>query len=167
MQFSSGRARVRQKSGKPIFTLVLLAAMRSSPMTEAQNPSQQPAPSAASQQPTPAPASQNSADLLKALDQVVDQNRKLTEQNQQLMVKIEELRQQVEAANPTIATAEAEKAAAQLSAAALQEVVSDEGTASKRDLAIEESQHPGPKVWGPYTPNFGYKVANTPSADFS
>src|SRR6201987_1911182 len=136
MQFSSGRARVRQKSGKPIFTLVLLAAMRSSPMTEAQNPSQQPAPSAASQQPTPAPASQNSADLLKALDQVVDQNRKLTEQNQQLMVKIEELRQQVEAANPTIATAEAEKAAAQLSAASAQATAG----AKQTTVSVKEEQ---------------------------
>ena len=160
---------MRRKTSRVILksALALLAGMSCCAIAQAQNPSPQSAPSPASQQATPAPASQNTADLLKALDQVVDENRKLAEQNQQLMVKVEELRQQVEAANPTIATAEAEKAAAQLSAAALQEVVSDEGTASKRDLAIEESQHPGPKVWGPYTPNFGYKVANTPYGDLS
>jgi hypothetical protein len=137
-------------------TVVLLAALSSCAMAQTQN---------ASQQPATAQASQNNADLMKALDQVIDQNRKLTEQNQQLMVKVEELRQQVESTNPTIATAEAEKSASQLSAAE-QEIVSDEGTASKRDLAIEESQ-PHPKVWGTYTPNFGYKVANTPYGDLS
>ena len=161
---------MRLKTCRPVvkFTLVLLAAMSSSVIMKAQSSSQQSAaPAAPSQQAAPAPASQSTADLLKALDQVVDQNRKLAEQNQELMVKVEELRQQVEATNPRIATAEAEKAAAQLSAAAEQEVVSDEGTATKRDLAIEESQHPGPKVWGPYTPNFGYKVANTPYGDLS
>jgi hypothetical protein len=58
------------------------------------------------------------AGLMKALDEVIDETRKLAEQNQQLMVKLEGLRQHVETINPTIATAEAEKAAAQFSAAA-------------------------------------------------
>jgi len=167
------------------FVLVLLAAMSSSAMTQAQSSSQPSAPAAAPQQPTSAPASQTAVDLLKALDQVVDQNRRLTEQNQQLMEKVEELRQRLAAANPTspatkaekaavttetekaAAKAEGEKAAAQLSAAVAQEIVSDEGTASKKDVAIEESQHPGPKLWSPYTPNFGYKVANTPYGDLN
>ncbi|MES2221815.1 MAG: hypothetical protein V4587_12730 [Acidobacteriota bacterium] len=114
--------------------------------------------------------------MLKALDQVVDQNRKLTEQNQQLMERVEELRRRLAAANPTTpateaekatAKAEGEKAAAQLSAAVAQEIDSDEGTTSKKDMAIEESQHPGPNLWSPYTPNFGYKVANTPYGDLN
>jgi hypothetical protein len=56
--------------------------------------------------------------LMKALDEVIDETRKLAEQNQQLMVKLEGLRQHVETISPTIATAEAEKAAGQFSAAA-------------------------------------------------
>jgi cell division septum initiation protein DivIVA len=55
---------------------------------------------------------------MKALDEVIDETRKLAEQNQQLMVKLEGLRQHVETISPTIATAEAEKAAGQFSAAA-------------------------------------------------
>jgi len=158
---------VRPKACRAIVKCILvpLAAMGSAAAVQAQNASQEPAPVPASQQPTPAPTSQNTADLMKALDQVVDQNKKLAEQNQQLMVKIEELRQQVEAANPTIATAEAEKAAARLSASE-KEIVSDEGTTSKEDLEIEESQ-PHPKTWGTYTPNFGYKVADTPYGDLN
>jgi hypothetical protein len=154
---------VRSKPSRPIakFTLLLLATTGSCAMSQTQDTSQQQTPPS----PPSAPAPQSTADLLKALDQVVDQNKKLTEQNQQLMEKVEELRQQVEAANPTIATAEAAKAAAQLTASE-QEIVSDEGTTSKTDLAIEESQ-PHPKTWGTYTPNFGYEVANTPYGDLS
>lgn len=161
-----------RRAGKLIF--VSLAAMSFCAMTQAQNPPQQ-APPTASQQPTP-PQSQNTADLLKAVDRLVDQNRKLTDQNQQMSVQnqqlideVKQLRQQVEADNPTIATADAQKAAAQLSAEAQAErqTTSQSGAASNQDLRIEESQHPGPKLWGPYTPNFGYKVANTPYGDLS
>ena len=111
---------VRRETCRPVVKsiLVSLAAMSFVAITRAQGAQQQPAPAPASQQPPSAPASQNAAYLLKALDQVIDENRKLAEQNQQLMIKVGELRQQVETTNPTIATVDAEKTAAQLSAEA-------------------------------------------------
>ena len=111
---------VRRETCRPVVKsiLVSLAAMSFVAITRAQGAQQQPAPAPASQQPPSAPASQNAAYLLKALDQVIDENRKLAEQNQQLMLKVGELRQQVETTNPTIATVDAEKTAAQLSAEA-------------------------------------------------
>lgn len=152
----------------------LLLALRSATML-AQDVSKQTALSPDPQQATPAPAQQNTADLLKAIDELIDQNHKLADENRQISVQnqhlideVEQLRQVV-ATNPTTTTPHAQNPAAQTAAEtqAERQVTSASGAATNQDLAVEQSQPAGPKIWGPYTPNFGFKVANTPYGDLS
>jgi hypothetical protein len=124
---------------------------------------------------------QNAADILKALDQLVEQNKKLMEQNQQfqeqnraLMEQLESLRRPL-AAQSGVPAPKAEKQQAQVGE---QEVwVPDdtqEGAEKEEPVseaiatgAISVAPAEGPKKWGTYTPNLGFKVAETDYGDMS
>jgi hypothetical protein len=140
------------------FLLVSLAAMSSVAIAQAQSAPQQPAASPAAQQPPSAPPSQNTADLLKALDQVVDANRKLAEQNQQLMIKVEELRQRVAAANPPAAERASPQATAGVKVG--QTAQSSARTASNADdkTKFPESSNGNPAIFGEFNPGRGFTV---------
>src|SRR3954471_10652103 len=102
------------------------------------------------------------AAVLHALDQVVEQNRQLEKQNQQLMDQIESLRQvlatqasstdatRTETAPPTEPPAPVERS----------QPSNKQQTQADSTAAAEEK-------WGDYTPNFGYKVANTDRGDLN
>ena len=117
---------------------------------------------------TPQPDSgstKNTSELLRALDQLVEQNRQLEKQNHDLMGQIESLRQGL--------TAEV----ASTPNATRKETQSTPGSA---DDATEARQGEGPdidaeivtrqveqKKWGTYTPNQGFKLAETEYGDLN
>lgn len=110
-------------------------------------------------------ATQNSsdrrvADLVAALDRLVAQNQKLEEQNQELMKQIEDLRQAVINGAPTTAQSNAppKLAGGDSSKTKTQE--------QNPELEVGTSTEE-PYKWGAYTPNLGYKVANTDHGDLS
>ena len=112
--------------------LVLFAAANTTSFLSAQTPQGQPA----------------TADVLKALDQVIEQNRKLETQNRELMEQINALRQRLAASEPAPATA-----------------LPVNPTLPARETPAE-SQYV-PKTWGTYTPNLGFKVASTEYGELS
>ncbi len=111
---------------------------------------------------------QNTADALKLIDRLVEQNGQLEKQNKELMEQIEYLRGVLAEQPRRVPEAPSQAAAAQLAPAkppATRENVSgdvQEGTVSLNTSPTEE-----PYKWGKYTPNLGYKVANTEHGDAS
>lgn len=100
---------------------------------------------------TPTPQAENASELLKKLDQLVEQNGQLERQNRELMDEIQSLRRVL-----------AEQATAQ----------SGNKKNPEQATAIvgtkEDQQEATPKKkWGAYTPNLGFKVADTEHGDLS
>ena len=106
-------------------------------------------------------ASRNNSELLQKVDQLITQNNQLAKQNQDLMDQITVLRDALAKQNPTQAPAQAE------SGATPAEVVSE--TLQTEEPAAED--HPGAdettRKWGKYTPNLGFKLADTDYGDIS
>ena len=122
---------------------------------------------AAPQEERAASAPGDSSQALHAIDQLVEQNHRLEQQNRALMDQIDSLRR-------TLAK-EPEKAPE----AVQDKAVQDKGPA-KTDSTTAGTQQGGdtsasstfaaqeePYKWGRYTPNFGYKVADTNEGDIS
>src|SRR4030081_190716 len=104
------------------------------------------------------------AATLHALDQVVEQNRQLEKQNRELMDQIESLRQVLaKQASSTGATGTETAPKTEAPATAERSQPSEKQQAPADTTAAEEE----PNKWGAYTPNFGYKVANTERGDLS
>jgi hypothetical protein len=102
------------------------------------------------------------AELLKTLDQLIEQNRQLVIQNQQLMDQVKALRSTVAAeAPPTPATVP--QTAVPPADVALEKAPPAQPPASQNAVEIQRAQ----KTWGAYTPNLGYKVASTEQGDMS
>ena len=113
---------------------------------------------------------QNASELLKQIDLLVQQNGRLEKQNQDLMNVIGSLRQ-------TLAEQAGETTAVQLQQAVLKETrftssssampVAAEGSGTLVVPAHSTAEQEQRRTWGTYTPNFGYKVANTEYGDLN
>jgi cell division protein FtsB len=106
---------------------------------------------------------QNPSQMLHAVDQLVEQNRQLEKQNHELMDQIDSLRQVLaKQARATDATQKAAVATTGSTTASDSQQSQGSRTASQTFSSEEE-----PYKWGGYTPNLGYKVANTDRGDIS
>jgi hypothetical protein len=103
------------------------------------------------------------AQLLHAVDQLVEQNRQLEKQNRELMDQINSLRQVLTKQTGATDTTQKEAVAATDSTTASDSQPSQEPTPASKAFSSEEE----PYKWGRYTPNFGYKVVNTEHGDLS
>jgi len=133
---------------------ILLAALCCSSLAKAQSTAAQ---TGSAQTDVNSPAA-----VLHALDQVVEQNRQLEKQNHELMDQIESLRQ-VLAKQASSTGATGTETAPQTEAPATAErsqPTKNQQTPADTTAAAEEK-------WGDYTPNFGYKVANTDRGDLN
>jgi hypothetical protein len=117
----------------------------------------------------------NSSDVLKAIDQLTEQNRQLEKQNQQLMEQITVLRRALAAQQPqspqAVESAASPPAPAQVTATiATPKPVEESSSTQPTPSAVRVEQRNKPeeeKTWGKYTPNLGFKVANTEHGDLS
>src|SRR5437867_390642 len=102
---------------------------------------------------------QDAAELLKKLDQLIEQNSQLEKQNRELMEQIGPLRQTV--ASQAGARFEAKASAPQREARVVAASFQESEEPNPRD--DEEQRNPpdreGKKPWGTYTPNLGFKLA--------
>jgi hypothetical protein len=94
---------------------------------------------------------ESASESLKKLDRLIEQNSQLEKQNKELMDQIESLRRVL-----------AKQAGAQAETTAPD---SEQGEESKATAKLTSGEQPD--KWGAYTPNFGYKVANTDRGDLS
>jgi hypothetical protein len=127
----------------------------------------------------------NASELIGKLDQLVEQNRRLEKQNQELMEEINALRQFLpkQPASPTAALSRdpgtTKNVTTASDSAGLHEESGDvaqpltrapdpdalnAGVVETRDAPAAQEES---KTWGKYTPNFGFKVANTDFGDLS
>ena len=117
------------------------------------------------QRDTRATAAQNTDEALDKLDRLVKQNKQLENQNRELMTQIEALRQvlatQVSSTSAAIGTEKTPATDSPATGKLAQQ--SDEEQKSNDTSAAQEE----PYKWGAYTPNLGYKVANTDRGDLS
>lgn len=139
---------------------------------------------------TVAPVTENAADTAKAasellnkIDLLVEHNQQLEKQNQELMQEINSLRQflaeqsgkvtvSAKAATELGPAASVETAPPLSASTALTSVSRSENTSASdassaavnKDIPAQEVE---PYKWGRYTPNFGYKVAETDHGDLS
>jgi len=100
------------------------------------------------------------ADLLSALDRVIEQNRQLVNQNQQLMDQVQLLRQAIAAAAQPAPAAVLQNEAAPPAAAGA-------NMPPAENPPGQNIVQPEIRNWGTYTPNIGFKVANTEYGDLS
>jgi len=100
----------------------------------------------------------NVSDLLAAVDRLVEQNRQLEKQNQELMEQIQSLRQTLN----TQAQAQPKQEQDVAKSAAAKDTQPEPQTATS-DFASQEE----PYKWGTYSPNLGFKIANTDHGDLS
>jgi hypothetical protein len=118
----------------------------------------------------------NTTDTLKTIDQLIEQNRQLEKQNQQLIEQITTLRQtlaerQTPAQTPATPTDGASGEAKHASPETIQSPSNNISLTSAQPApsAVPEPQEKPDeeKKWGKYTPNLGFKVANTEHGDLS
>jgi hypothetical protein len=127
----------------------------------------------------------NASDLIDKLDRLVEQNRQLEKQNQALMEEINSLRQFLpkQPASPTGTVPKDSTTTKDLSTisdgANLHEESADVAPLSAKisdpdvlSAGVGDTKNAMPaqgesKTWGKYTPNLGFKVANTEYGDLS
>jgi hypothetical protein len=109
---------------------------------------------------------QKATEMLRKLDQLVEQNRQLEKQNQELMGQVVLYRQvlakQAESSSEAIGTNQKAELSADSSAAGISQQ-RDQPKAVVNSASPEEE----PYKWGGYSPNLGYKIANTDRGDLS
>jgi hypothetical protein len=103
-------------------------------------------------------ADTHTSELMATVDRLVEQNRELEKQNQALMEQIQSLRQ-ILSTQAGATTTKTERVATPTAATAPQ----PEPQTSAPDFASEEE----PYKWGAYSPNLGFKIANTDHGDLS
>jgi len=118
------------------------------------------------------------SELLSKIDLLVEHNQRLEKQNQELVQEINSLRQylakqmhsdsapaKLEAGTPTSSTVPAVVPADKepVSASGSEAASQPDASVAVGNAAMEEK----PEKWGKYTPNFGYKVAETGFGDLS
>jgi len=138
-----------------LFAAILLVATCFSNLANAQ--------STAPQDGNPDSTAKDPPQLLHALDRLVEQNRQLEKQNRELMNQVESLRQFLakQATGPT--DTGQEKALAMTVSTSADSQQSGETTAAASAFIGQEV----PNKWGRYTPNLGFKVADTDYGDLS
>jgi len=129
-------------------------------------------------------SAQNASELIGKLDQLVEQNRRLEKQNQELMAEINSLRQflaKESAVAKDSAAKEADSSASLAPSAAVNRPTEASAHAASPSGGEPELGKPGagagsnnssaaqeePYKWGRYTPNFGFKLADTEYGDVS
>jgi len=137
-------------------SFILLAAICCSSLARAQSTSAQ---TAGAQTDVNSPAA-----MLHSLDQVVEQNRQLEKQNRELMDQIESLRQVLAKQAPSTGATGTETAPKTEAPATAERSQPSEKQQTAADTTAVEGE---PYKWGAYTPNLGYKVANTDRGDLS
>jgi hypothetical protein len=105
-------------------------------------------------------AAGNSSQVLRTLDQLVEQNHRLEQQNRELMDQIDFLRQTL------VKEAGKETEAAQEKASP-KTATTDTQQGGETQAANTFASQEEPYKWGKYTPNFGYKIADTDHGDIS
>lgn len=107
---------------------------------------------------------QNASDTLKLIDRLVKQNAELEKQNEDLLQQIESLRQglQNKTDQNSGAPGQGVTASAQTSSKSVSGGVQEGKVSTTPSPNTEE-----PDKWGGYTPNFGFKVANTERGDLN
>lgn len=108
----------------------------------------------------------NSSNVLSTIDKLIEENERLEQQNHELMNQVRTMRDALakQGALPTNdqPTTDQEKPAANPKAEVSESLQTEEPAAE---------DHPGadevPKKWGIYTPNLGFKLANTDYGDLS
>jgi hypothetical protein len=113
----------------------------------------------------PTAEAQSNAEVLNKIDQLVDQNKALENQNQKLVQEIEVLRRSLAKETPGMPGATGTETAPATGAP----------TTAGHSQQSEQQQMPAdssaareePYKWGTYTPNLGFKVANTDRGDMS
>ncbi len=110
----------------------------------------------------------STAELLKRVDLLVEQNVQLEKQNRQLMEEIGVLRRAV-ATKPSPTTQALEKAVVESVPAETtsSSVTTPPDTGRLSYVSALASNQEEQKTWGSYTPNFGFKLANTEYGDAS
>jgi hypothetical protein len=111
------------------------------------------------------PDAQNTTEVLNKIDQLVQQNKALENQNQKLVEEIEILRRSLAKETPgTPGTARTETAPPTDSTVTAAPPKQNEQQQTSADSFTAEEE---PYKWGTYTPNAGFKVANTDRGDMS
>ena len=119
---------------------------------------------------SPASAGIVSAEVLRDLDRVIEQNHKLEIQNQELMEQVESLRRlltkQPESQARALESQEAPAKSPDTDAGGSPNTADSAGAATVTTQAEQATQEER-KTWGTYTPNFGFKLANTEYGDLN
>ena len=113
----------------------------------------------------PTTEAQSTAEVLNKIDQLVEQNKALENQNQELVEEIEVLRRSL--AKQTTGTPGAtgpETAPAKGSTTTTERAQQGQQQQVPADTSAAQEE---PYKWGTYTPNLGFKVANTDHGDMS
>src|SRR5262249_13783771 len=106
---------------------------------------------------------QTAYDTLQELDRLIEQNARLEKQNQELMEQVRALRRRLAQQASTATPARQE---ASLSTEPVESAISSppaQETPAAPAAAVTEKK----EKWGTYTPNLGFKVADTPYGDLS
>ncbi len=106
---------------------------------------------------------QNVSEVLKTIDRLVEDNRQLEKQNRELVDQIEALRQVLAKQAAMAANTSQEKALAATASTSADSQQSGETKAAAGAFVGQEE----PYKWGRYTPNLGFKVADTDYGDLS
>jgi hypothetical protein len=122
------------------------------------------------------PQLQVNSDVVKKLDQLVQQNDQLEKQNQELVAEIKTLRNFLATQNLPASKTPAESSTADTNVnrsieepAQSDPIEGDSGPTEARPTAGADfsAAQEAPTKWGTYTPNLGFKVANTEFGDMS
>ncbi len=111
------------------------------------------------------PNAQNTTEVLNKIDQLVEQNEALEKQNQQLVEEIQVLRRSLAKETPGIPSAPATETAPATGPPAT--VGRSQPSAEQQMVTDSSAVQAEPHKWGTYTPNFGFKVADTDRGDLS
>jgi len=109
----------------------------------------------------PPAASQNPADTLKLIDRLVEQNGQLEKQNKELIEQIQHLRDVLGQQSGQASTS------AHPVTAKPQTVENVSGDVQEGTVGPNVSPSDEPYKWGKYSPNLGFKVADTDHGDLS
>lgn len=111
------------------------------------------------------PGAQNTTEVLNKIDQLVQQNKALETQNQKLVEEIEVLRRSLTKETPGIPGTTGKEAAPETESTV--NVVRPNQSEKQQTPADNSAVQEEPRKWGTYTPNAGFKVANTDHGDVS
>jgi len=119
----------------------------------------------------------NTSDMIKAIDQLTEQNRQLEKQNQQLMDQITALRRTLTEHSNGAPSGDAlgadspitaKDSPAEIAASPVNDGSPSSAPSTTPAVVVEqENKQEETKKWGKYTPNLGFKVASTEHGDLS